>query len=109
MLPRRAGAPAGRHPIGEHAPSGDPGPGGRPPSGAGRRPRQGRGVPGDPGRAAGRHGPRSPTALAAALAAMIADGDPWRDLHPLFDLPDHPTGTPVSDVARFPAAVTSVG
>ena len=52
---------------------------------------------------------RSPTALAAALAAVIADGDPWRDLHPLFDLPDHPTGTPVSDVARFPAAVTLVG
>ena len=52
---------------------------------------------------------RSPAALAAVLAAVIADGDPWRDLHPLFDLPDHPTGTPVSDVARFPAAVTLVG
>ncbi|HZM67621.1 MAG TPA: hypothetical protein VFC16_15110 [Nakamurella sp.] len=52
---------------------------------------------------------RSPTALAAALAAVIADGDPWRDLHPLFDLPDLTTGTPVSDVARFPAAVTSGG
>jgi len=36
---------------------------------------------------------RSPAALAAVLAAMINEGDPLRDLHPLFDLPEHPTGT----------------
>jgi hypothetical protein len=35
---------------------------------------------------------------------VIADGDPLRDLHPLFDLPDHPTGTSVSGVAAFPGA-----
>ena len=40
----------------------------------------------------------------AALAAVIADGDPLRDLHPLFDLPDHPSGTSVSAVAAFPGA-----
>ena len=33
---------------------------------------------------------RSPAGLAAALAAVIAEGDPLRDLHPLFDLPPHP-------------------
>jgi len=43
-------------------------------------------------------------ALAAVLAAVIADGDPLRDLHPLFDLPDQHT-TSVSGVAAFPAAV----
>ena len=108
MLPRRAGAPAGRHPIGEHTPSGDPGPGGRPRPG--RADVRGKAGASRAIQAALRDATdRSPTALAAALAAVIADGDPWRDLHPLFDLPDHPTGTPVSDVARFPAAVTSVG
>ena len=35
---------------------------------------------------------------------MINEGDPLRDLHPLFDLPDHPTGTSVSAVAAFPGA-----
>ena len=34
---------------------------------------------------------------------MIADGDPLRDLHPLFDLPDQHT-TSVSGVAAFPGA-----
>ena len=37
---------------------------------------------------------RSPAGLAAVLAAVIADGDPWRDLHPLFDLPAHPAPAP---------------
>ena len=36
---------------------------------------------------------RSPAALATVLAAVIADGDPLRDPHPLFDLPVHPAGT----------------
>jgi hypothetical protein len=36
---------------------------------------------------------------------VIADGDPLRDLHPLFDLPVHPASTSVSGVAAFPAAV----
>ena len=45
----------------------------------------------------------------AALAAVIADGDPLRDLHPLFDLPDHPTGTSVSGVAAFPGVVAPGG
>ncbi|HZM68351.1 MAG TPA: hypothetical protein VFC16_18850 [Nakamurella sp.] len=40
---------------------------------------------------------------------MIAEGDPLRDLHPLFDLPAHPTGTSVSGVAAFPAAITPGG
>ena len=39
----------------------------------------------------------------AALAAVIADGDPLRDLHPLFDLPDQHT-TSVSGAAAFPGA-----
>ena len=43
---------------------------------------------------------RSPTGLAAVLAAVIAEGDPWRDLHPLFDLPDQHT-TSVNLVAAF--------
>ena len=47
---------------------------------------------------------RSPAALSAVLAAVIADGDPLRDLHPLFDLPDDPAGTSVSAVAAFPGA-----
>jgi hypothetical protein len=47
---------------------------------------------------------RSPAALAAVLAAVINEGDPLRDLHPLFDLPDQHT-TSVSGVAAFPAAV----
>ena len=37
---------------------------------------------------------RSPSALAAVLAAVIADGDPLRDIPPLFDLPARPTGHP---------------
>ena len=36
---------------------------------------------------------RSPAALAAVLAAVIAEGDPLRDLHPLFDLPDQHTAS----------------
>ena len=44
---------------------------------------------------------RSPAALAAVLAAVIAEGDPWRDLHPLFDLPAHPAPAPVAAVAAF--------
>ena len=52
---------------------------------------------------------RSPAALAAVLAAMINEGDPLRDLHPLFDLPEHPTGTSVSGVAAFPGAVAPGG
>jgi len=47
---------------------------------------------------------RSPTALAAVLAAVINEGDPLRDLHPLFDLPDQHT-TSVSGVAAFPGAL----
>ena len=31
---------------------------------------------------------RSPAALAAVLAAVVADGDPMRDILPLFDAPD---------------------
>jgi hypothetical protein len=31
---------------------------------------------------------RSPAALAAVLAAVVADGDPMRDVLPLFDAPD---------------------
>ena len=49
---------------------------------------------------------RSPAALAAVLAAVIADGDPLRDLHPLFDLPDQHT-TSVSGVAAFPGAAAA--
>jgi len=49
---------------------------------------------------------RSPAALAAVLAAVIADGDPLRDLHPLFDLPDQHT-TSVSEVAAFPGAAAA--
>ena len=45
---------------------------------------------------------RSPAALAAVLAAVINEGDPLRDLHPLFDLPAYPAGTSVSAVAAFP-------
>jgi hypothetical protein len=48
---------------------------------------------------------RSPAGRAAVLAAVIAEGDPWRDLHPLFDLPPHPTPAPVSGVGGLPAAV----
>ena len=40
------------------------------------------------------------------LAAVIADGDPLRDLHPLFDLPDQHT-TSVSEVAAFPGAAAA--
>ena len=47
---------------------------------------------------------RSPAALAAVLAAVIAEGDPWRDLHPLFDLPAHPDGASVPAVVAFPGA-----
>jgi len=44
----------------------------------------------------------------AALAAVIADGDPWRDLYPLFDLPDQHT-TAVNLVAAFPGAAAAGG
>ena len=47
---------------------------------------------------------RSPAGLAAVLAAVIAEGDPLRDLHPLFDVPEHPAGMSVSAVAAFPGA-----
>ena len=47
---------------------------------------------------------RSPTALAVVLTAVINEGDPLRDLHPLFDLPEHPAGTLVSAVPAFPGA-----
>ena len=47
---------------------------------------------------------RSPEGSAAVLAAVINEGDPLRDLHPLFDLPDDPAGTSVSAVAAFPGA-----
>jgi hypothetical protein len=40
----------------------------------------------------------------AALAAVIADGDPLRDLHPLFDLPAHPDGASVPAVVAFRGA-----
>jgi hypothetical protein len=46
---------------------------------------------------------RSPAGLAAVLAAVIAEGDPWRDLLPLFDLPPHPAPAPVSGVGGLPA------
>ena len=52
---------------------------------------------------------RSPAGLAAVLAAVIADGDPWRDLHPLFDLPAHPAGTSVSAMTSFPGAAAAGG
>src|SRR5664279_1373647 len=85
-----------------------PGAGRSAPPGSGRRPRQGRGVPAIQAALRDATG-RSPAALAAALAAVIAEGDPLRDLHPLFDLPAHPTGTSVSGVAAFPAAITPGG
>jgi len=47
---------------------------------------------------------RSPAALGAVLAAVIADGDPLRDLHPLFDLPAHPAGASVPAVVAFRGA-----
>src|SRR5664279_5673790 len=47
---------------------------------------------------------RSPAALAAVLASVIAEGDPLRDLHPLFDLPAHPDGASVPAVVAFPGA-----
>jgi hypothetical protein len=52
---------------------------------------------------------RSPAGLAAVLAAVIAEGDPWRDLHPLFDLPAHPAGTSVSAMTSFPGAAAASG
>ena len=108
MLPRRTGAPAGRHPIGEHAPSGGPGPRGRPRPG--RVDVRGKAGASRAIQAALRDATgRSPAALAAVLAAVIADGDPLRDLHPLFDLPDHPAGVSVSAVAAFPGAGTPGG
>jgi len=42
--------------------------------------------------------------LAVVLTAVINEGDPLRDLHPLFDLPEHPAGTLVSAVPAFPGA-----
>ena len=47
---------------------------------------------------------RSPAGLAVVLAAVIAEGDPLRDLHPLFDVPEHPAGMSVSGAAAFPGA-----
>jgi hypothetical protein len=46
---------------------------------------------------------RSPSALAAVLAAVIADGDPLRDLHPLFDLPAYPAPPPAAVVGAVSA------
>ena len=46
---------------------------------------------------------RSPAALAAVLAAVIADGDPLRDLHPLFDLPAYPAPPPAAVVGAVSA------
>ena len=89
-MPRRAGASAGRA-VGPHPGRVDV----RGKAGASRAIQAAlRGATG-----------RSP----AALAAVIADGDPMRDLHPLFDLPDHPTGTSVSGVAAFPGVVAPGG
>ena len=60
---------------------------------------------------------RSPDVLAAVLAAVIAQGDPWRDLLPLFDVepaapamnssPAFPVPAGASTVAPAPAAVDS--
>ena len=87
MLPRRAGASAGRA-VGPHPGRVDV----RGKAGASRAIQAAlRGATG-----------RSP----AALAAVIADGDPLRDLHPLFDLPDQHT-TSVSEVAAFPGAAAA--
>jgi hypothetical protein len=49
---------------------------------------------------------RSPDALAAVLAEVIADGDPWRDWLPLFDVAPAPApaGAPVL-IAPAPASV----
>lgn len=53
---------------------------------------------------------RSPEALAAALAAAIAEGDPWRDLLPLFpepaQLPVRVAGRPVGVERPAPSRVT---
>ena len=35
---------------------------------------------------------------------MINEGDPLRDLHPLFDLPAHPDRVSVPAVVAFPGA-----
>ena len=103
MLPRRAGASAGRHAEREHAPSGGPGPGGRPAPGAGVDVRGKAGASRAIQATLRNATDRSPAALAAVLAAVIAEGDPLRDLHPLFDLPDQHTAS-VSGVAAFPGA-----
>jgi hypothetical protein len=48
----------------------------------------------------------SPDALAQILAAVLSEGDPWRDRLPLFDAPDH-ASLPVPDPVRsLPSAVT---
>ena len=102
MLPRRAGASAGRHPIGEHAAGGGPGPGGRPRPG--RVDVRGKAGASRAIQAALRDATgRSPAALAAVLAAVIADGDPLRDLHPLFDLPAYPAPPPAAVVGAVSA------
>ena len=103
MLPRRPRSSAGRHAEREHAPGGGPG----------------RAVGPHPGRVdvRGKVGAsravqaalraaadRSPAGLAAVLAVVIAEGDPLRDLHPLFDLPELPACMSVSAVAAFPGA-----
>ena len=51
---------------------------------------------------------RSPSALAAVLAAVIADGDPLRDLHPLFDLPAYPAPAPPAVVGAVPGVAVLV-
>jgi len=71
--------------------------------GEGQCPRQGRGVPGDPGCVTGRDGPL-PYRARGGGGSGDQRGDPLRDLHPLFDLPVHPAGTSVSGVAAFPGA-----
>ena len=105
MLPRHAGASAGRHAEREHAPSGGPGPGGRSAPGSGRVDVRGKAGASRAIQAALRDATgRSPAALAAVLAAVIAEGDPLRDLHPLFDLPAHPDGASVPAVVAFRGA-----
>jgi len=52
---------------------------------------------------------RSPAGLSRVLAGVIADGDPMRDMLPLFDAPDHTAAPPapgqVLTVGSVPAAV----
>ena len=49
---------------------------------------------------------RSPAGLSRVLAGVIADGDPMRDMLPLFDAPDPatPTGAAGSGLVGFGSA-----